>query len=71
MPTHQFREDNTEGYSCTDLSILNDAFDALGCDFPDLEDKSLVDALNNAWVEDIEMYDLLNRAHALLTRPAR
>lgn len=59
-----FRTDNTEGFSDSDLRDLNDALDGLALDFPGLDDKTLGDALTNAWTGEQNVFDLVEAAHS-------
>jgi hypothetical protein len=63
----QFRDDNTEGFSAAELNALNDAFDALKNEFPDVEDSNLCDMLSNA-VDETTTEALIARVSARLTR---
>jgi hypothetical protein len=66
MP-QQFRIDNTEGFTGDELDALNDAFDALKNEFPDVEDSKLYDMLSNA-VDETTTEALIARVSARLTR---
>ncbi len=47
----RFTENNTEGFSSTDLSALNAAYDAMLSEGFDDDMNRLSDRLNNVWFE--------------------
>lgn len=53
---------NTEGFSESDLAMMNSALDAIFNLLPGIDEKSVSDALNNAWIEGIERDALIRAA---------
>lgn len=54
----KFTDDNTEGFSHSDLKLLNTVFDRLKSWFPGVDEKNIADAVNNAWCDGINERDL-------------
>ena len=54
--------DNTEGFSAAELAILNAAFDRVATSEPGMDEKSIDDALTNAWVEGMTVDSLVAAA---------
>lgn len=62
MSKNYFTTENTHGYSDDDLDALNTAFGWLADENPEVEDYSISDALNNAWVAGAGAYHLYQSA---------
>lgn len=45
----QFRDDNTEGFTSEELSLLNRVLTRLQNWFPDADKSNIADAINNSW----------------------
>jgi len=58
----RYTDDNTEGFSAAELAILNAAFDSLAAAEPGMDEKSIDDALTNAWVEGMTVDSLVAAA---------
>lgn len=49
-----FRMDNTEGFEQNELDMLNQVAENIAQQNPDIEVKNIQDALNNAYVKDLD-----------------
>lgn len=54
----RYTDDNTEGFSAAELAVMNDAFDRIAIVAPEMDEKSIDDAITNTWVEGM-MVDAL------------
>ena len=64
-----FTMDNTEGYEQADLDMLNGVLNELRAARPDLDERSISDALTNAWCEGIWRVELREQAAQRLGIP--
>jgi hypothetical protein len=47
----KWREDNTEGFSKSDLEMLNRVQDRIQVEHPGVDASNIADMINNAWVD--------------------
>lgn len=59
--TH-FTTENTEGFSAAELAMLNAAFDRVAATEPGMDEKSIDDALTNAFIDGITIDELIAAA---------
>lgn len=60
----RYTEDNTEGFSATELATLNAAHDRVAAALPGMDEKSIADALTNSFIDGITIDDLIAVATA-------
>lgn len=58
--------DNTEGLLQEDLDQINEAYDLIAAEFPDLDSSSINDALNQAWAGQASSAELATDAAKIL-----
>lgn len=58
----RFTTDNTEGFTVDGLTILNAAFDRIAIVAPDMDEKSIDDAITNSWIEGMTVDSLVAAA---------
>jgi len=59
---NRYTEDNTEGFTVDGLAILNAAFDRIAIVAPDMDEKSIDDAITNSWIEGMTVDRLVAAA---------
>lgn len=60
----RYTEENTEGFSAAELATLNAAHERVAAAIPDMDAKSIADALTNSFVDGITLDDLIAAAMA-------
>ena len=64
----RWTERNTEGFTADELATLNDTHERLDAAHPDVDEMTIDDMINNAWIPGATVSDLVAAVTARLNK---